>query len=56
MSYAQLKAFHALAIEGTINKASARIHLTQPAVSIQIKRLEGDHEKTFSGARETIFS
>ena len=46
MSYAQLKAFHALAIEGTINKASARIHLTQPAVSTQIKRLEGDHGKS----------
>lgn len=45
MSYAQLKAFHAVAQEGSIQKASERIHLTQPAVSIQIKRLETDHGK-----------
>ena len=45
MSYAQLKAFHAVALEGSIQKAAARLNLTQPAVSIQLKSLESDSGK-----------
>jgi len=40
MTIAQLKSFHAVALEGSIQKAAARLHITQPAVSIQIKALE----------------
>ncbi len=46
MSYAQLKAFHAVAMEGSIQKAAARLSLTQPAVSIHIKNLEKDSGKS----------
>ena len=46
MSYAQLKSFHAVAIEKTIQKACKRLHLTQPAVSIQIKTLEEETGKS----------
>lgn len=42
MSYAQLKAFHAVALEGSIQKAADRLRLTQPAISIQLKSLETD--------------
>ncbi|NRB19585.1 MAG: LysR family transcriptional regulator [Rhodobacteraceae bacterium] len=40
MTIAQLKAFHAVATEGSIQKAAELLKLTQPAVSIQIKALE----------------
>ncbi len=40
MTLAQLKAFHAVATEGSIQKAAERLRITQPAVSIQIKALE----------------
>ena len=46
MSYAQLKAFHALALEGSLHKAAERLSLTQPAVSIHIKTLERDNAKS----------
>jgi len=40
MTYAQLKAFHAVALEGSFHRAAARLRLTQPAVSIQVRNLE----------------
>jgi LysR family transcriptional regulator, low CO2-responsive transcriptional regulator len=45
MSVAQLKAFHALALTGSVQKASEFIHVTQPAISIHVRRLETDHGK-----------
>ncbi|MFT5502865.1 MAG: DNA-binding transcriptional LysR family regulator [Gammaproteobacteria bacterium] len=45
MSVAQLKAFHALALSGSVQKASELIHVTQPAISIHVRRLESDHGK-----------
>ena len=42
MTYAQLKAFHALAQERNFHRAAERLHLTQPAISIQIRNLERD--------------
>ncbi|MCK5574566.1 MAG: LysR family transcriptional regulator, partial [Sphingomonadales bacterium] len=36
----QLRLFEAVARLGSVTKAAAEAHLTQPAVSIQIKRLE----------------
>jgi aminoethylphosphonate catabolism LysR family transcriptional regulator len=40
MTYAQLKAFHAVAQERSFQRAAARLRLTQPAVSIQVRNLE----------------
>lgn len=45
MTYAQLKAFHALAQERNFHRAAERLHLTQPAVSIQVKNLEKDSSR-----------
>jgi aminoethylphosphonate catabolism LysR family transcriptional regulator len=40
MSYAQLRAFHAVAQAGGFSRAAERLSLTQPAVSDHVKRLE----------------
>jgi DNA-binding transcriptional LysR family regulator len=45
MTYAQLKAFHALALERNFHRAAERLHLTQPAISIQIRNLERDSSR-----------
>jgi LysR family transcriptional regulator, low CO2-responsive transcriptional regulator len=37
----QLRLFAAVAEHGSVTRAAQEVHLTQPAVSIQIKRLEG---------------
>jgi len=42
MTYSQLKAFHALAQERNFHRAAEKLHLTQPAISIQIRNLEQD--------------
>ncbi len=40
MTYAQLKAFHAVALAGGFSKAAQRLSLTQPAVSDHVRKLE----------------
>ena len=40
MRYTQLRAFDAVAREGGFTKAAARLSLTQPAVTVQVRRLE----------------
>lgn len=45
MTYAQLKAFHALALERNFHRAAERLRLTQPAVSIQVRNLERDSSR-----------
>ncbi|MGE3830631.1 MAG: LysR substrate-binding domain-containing protein [Parvibaculaceae bacterium] len=40
MSYAQLKAFHAVAAAGGFSKAAEKLNLTQPAISDHIRKLE----------------
>lgn len=40
MRYAQLKAFHAVAVNGGFSKAAERLALTQPAISDHIRKLE----------------
>jgi len=40
MNFDQLKAFHKIALTGGFTKAARELHLTQPAVSQQIKALE----------------
>ena len=46
MTYAQLKAFHAVALERNFHRAAERLFLTQPAVSIQVRNLERDSGRT----------
>lgn len=43
MSYAQLKAFHAVARHGGFSKAARELSLTQPAVSDHVRKLEEEH-------------
>ncbi len=45
MSYAQMKAFHAVVEEGSVTGAAARLSLTQPAVSQHLKKLETESGK-----------
>jgi len=40
MDYTLLRAFLAVAREGNLTRAAAQLHLTQPAVSLQIKNLQ----------------
>ncbi|MFX5660828.1 LysR family transcriptional regulator, partial [Acinetobacter baumannii] len=39
MDLTQLRAFIAVAHEGNLTRAAEKLHLTQPAVSLQIKAL-----------------
>lgn len=39
-TFRQLAAFHAVARLGSVSRAAGELHLTQPAVSIQLKLLE----------------
>ena len=45
MSYAQMKAFHAVVEEGSVMGAAARLSLTQPVVSQHVKKLETESGK-----------
>lgn len=44
MRYAQLRAFHHVALHGGFSAAAAALHQTQPALSDQVRRLEQDHD------------
>lgn len=43
MSYTRLRAFHAVAVHGSVTEAARRLHLTQPAVTHQVRALEAHH-------------
>ena len=40
MNFAQIKAFHAVALTGSFSAAAKQLHLTQPAVSLQMQALQ----------------
>lgn len=60
-SFVQLRAFNAVFKDGSISRAAARLGLTQPAVTAQIRALERAHgvllfERTGSGMRPTTLA
>jgi aminoethylphosphonate catabolism LysR family transcriptional regulator len=44
MRHSQLRAFHSVAQQGGFSRAAEALHLTQPAVSEQVRRLEQAHD------------
>lgn len=44
MRYVQLRAFHHVATAGGFSRAAEALHLTQPAISDQVRRLEEDYD------------
>ena len=44
MRYVQLRAFHHVAICGGFSRAAEELHLTQPAISDQVRKLEGEYD------------
>lgn len=44
MRYVQLRAFHHVAICGGFSRAAEQLHLTQPAISDQVRRLEEEYD------------
>jgi DNA-binding transcriptional LysR family regulator len=55
MELAQLRSFYAIAREHSVTRASARLGLTQPALSLQIKALEAElGEVLFSRQRKQM--
>ncbi|MEK9672552.1 MAG: LysR substrate-binding domain-containing protein [Rhodospirillaceae bacterium] len=44
MYYSKLRAFHAVAVQGGFSRAAAHLHLTQPTLSDQVRKLEQDFD------------
>lgn len=44
MRYVQLRAFHYVAISGGFSRAADELHLTQPAISDQVRKLEEEYD------------
>ena len=44
MRYVQLRAFHYVAISGGFTRAAEELHLTQPAISDQVRKLEEEYD------------
>jgi len=46
MRYVQLRAFHYVAVCGGFSRAAEALHLTQPAISDQVRKLEEEYDVT----------
>lgn len=44
MRYVQLRAFHHVALSGSFSRAAEALHVTQPAISDQIRKLEEEYD------------
>jgi LysR family transcriptional regulator, low CO2-responsive transcriptional regulator len=44
MRYVQLRAFHFVAVKGGFSRAAEALHLTQPAISDQVRKLEEEYD------------
>jgi len=51
MRYVQLRAFHHVAICGGFSRAAEALHLTQPAISDQVRKLEEEYDVTLFNRR-----
>ncbi len=55
MRYVQLRAFHNVAIHGGFSRAAEALHLTQPAISDQVRKLEAEYDiRLFDRQRKQI--
>lgn len=55
MRYVQLRAFHYVATLGGFSRAAEALHVTQPAISDQVKKLESDYDmKLFERHRKQV--
>ncbi|MFK5980617.1 MAG: LysR substrate-binding domain-containing protein [Rhizobiaceae bacterium] len=55
MRYVQLRAFHNVALFGGFSRAASALHLTQPAISDQVRKLEQEHDVLlFNRAKKQI--
>lgn len=55
MRYTQLRAFHHVALTGGFSRAAEALHLSQPAVSEQVRSLEAAYDVSlFDRARRTV--
>lgn len=55
MRYVQLRAFHHVAICGGFSRAAEALHLTQPAISDQVRKLETEYDtRLFNRRRKQV--
>lgn len=55
MRYVQLRAFHNVAVHGGFSRAAEALHLTQPAISDQVRKLEAEYNiRLFDRQRKQI--
>ena len=55
MRYVQLRAFHNVAVHGGFSRAAEALHLTQPAISDQVRKLEAEYDiRLFDRQRKQI--
>ncbi len=54
LSYAQLRAFNAVAKEGSFSSAARRLGLSQPAITAQVKALEQSYGVLLFERRGTV--
>lgn len=55
MRYVQLRAFHHVATHGGFSKAAKALHLTQPAISDQVRKLETEYDiRLFDRSRKQV--
>ncbi len=52
MRYVQLRAFHHVAIQGGFSRAAEALHLTQPAISDQVRKLEEEYDVVLFNRRK----
>jgi aminoethylphosphonate catabolism LysR family transcriptional regulator len=55
MRYVQLRAFHHVAIHGGFSRSADALHLTQPAISDQVRKLESEYDvRLFNRSKKQI--
>nr|WP_306265609.1 LysR substrate-binding domain-containing protein [Pararhizobium sp. IMCC3301] len=55
MRYVQLRAFHYVATHGGFSRAAEALHLTQPAISDQVRKLESEYDvRLFNRNRKQV--